>query len=103
MVNLKIFALLILLAYSLDALSRTTTKLWPKPANFTYDTAGTQLLVAPCSMKFTINGSDTLGVQLMVNLYQINVFGCSKTDQTNQELVITVANAGQYIATDVKQ
>ena len=54
-------------------------------------------------MKFTINGSDTLGVQLMVNLYQINVFGCSKTDQTSQELVITVANAGQYIATDVKQ
>ena len=41
MVNLKIFALLILLADSLDALSRTTTKLWPKPANFTYDTAGT--------------------------------------------------------------
>jgi hypothetical protein len=54
-------------------------------------------------MKFTINGSDTLAVQQIVNFYQISVFGCSKTDQTKGELVITVANAGQYIATDVKQ
>jgi hypothetical protein len=53
-------------------------------------------------MKFTFNGNDSIGAQQIVNFYQINVFGCAKTDQTKGELVITINNGGQYIATELK-
>jgi len=91
-----------LFVYVLSATSHDSKKLWPKPTNYTYDPEGLQVTVSPCSMKFTFNGNDSLGAQQIVNFYQINVFGCSKTDQTKGELVVTITNGGQYIATDLK-
>jgi len=101
--NLRIFAVLLLITCTLSVLSRTTNKLWPKPVNYTYDTEGTEDIVYPCNIKFKISGQEAIGIQQIISFYQINVFACSKTDQTKGELVINVVNAGQYIAKDAKQ
>jgi hexosaminidase len=68
------------------------------PTGFSYDPAGPNITVSPCSLTFVINSPDQIYIQEIITLYQLKVFGCPKTDQGKIQVTVNVKNGGQFTA-----
>ena len=78
-----------------------TDYLWPMPTSFTRKPDGVNLTLSFCNLKFVIDSPDQISIQMKITFYQTKVFACDTVAPGNVEVVITVPNMGQYIATDL--
>ncbi len=92
----------LLVCSTLAQTNHTTDKIWPKPANFSYNVSGENITVSPCDIKYVIEAPSQLTISEIISLYQIQVFGCGKTTEGKVILNVIVKNTDQFIATDLK-
>jgi hypothetical protein len=83
--------------------NNSTNLLWPRPVNFTYTPDGDNVTVSPCDIKYIVESPGQSIVEEVINLYQIQAFGCSKTTQGKVSLNVVVKNTDQLLPSDVKQ
>lgn len=97
-------ALLALLAVFVlvSTANNSTHLLWPRPVNFTSTPEGDNVTVSPCDIKYIVESPGQSIVEEVINLYQIQVFGCSKTTQGKVSLNVVVKNTDQLLPSDVK-
>lgn len=92
----------VLLVLSSTATVHTSNRLWPKPANLTYDPQGENVTVSPCNIKYVVESPGQPYVEEIISLYQVQIFKCVKIVPGNLVMNIIVKNTDQFIATDLK-
>ena len=97
--KILLISLLLVLSCHTLAVSHVTTKIWPKPANFTFTPEGTNLTVSPCDIKYIVEAPSAILVSEIISLYQIQVFGCAKTTEGKVSVNVVVKNTDVMIAT----
>jgi len=92
----------ILLVLASAATEHTSNRLWPKPANLTYDPEGENVTVSPCNIKYVVESPGQPYIEDIISLYQVQIFKCAKIEPGSLIMNVIVKNTDQFIATDLK-
>ncbi len=84
------------------ATAHDSSTLWPLPINYSYDTAGTNVTISPCDVKYEVNAADKVYIEEIISIYLIEVFKCQSRSPGKATLAISVTNKNQFLATDLK-
>lgn len=99
---MRLIVLAVLLLAASSAIVHTTSLLWPKPANFSMDNAAETFTISPCEIKYVVESPGQVFVEELLNLYLVDVFGCTKLEPGKLVMNIVVKSGDQFIATDLK-